>query len=201
MPELNTNDELSDLDIFNEMLDRMRLYIEQRSDSSKTFLMSCEHLWRHWRTYESVAALGKDDPEILDESLAASMQRDQSDEDASTGNVGSLKSGTSGCSLCKWNNQCKEVVYQVFNNFKILYPDFVFTLDDDLYHELKLKIYRNHFEQIIIIVLDNAVKYSTDRKVHLSISLDRQSFEIAIQDFGEGISKKTSTRSLIVSIR
>ncbi|MBM9833636.1 HAMP domain-containing histidine kinase, partial [Enterococcus faecalis] len=70
----------------------------------------------------------------------------------------------------------KEVVYQVFNNFKILYPDFVFTLDDDLYHELKLKIYRNHFEQIIIIVLDNAVKYSTDRKeVHLSISLDRQS--------------------------
>ena len=31
MPELNTNDELSDLaDIFNEMLDRMRLYIEQQ---------------------------------------------------------------------------------------------------------------------------------------------------------------------------
>ena len=55
---------------------------------------------------------------------------------------------------------------------------------------MTLKIYRNHFEQIIIIILDNAVKYSTDRKeVHLSISSDRQTFEIAIQDFGEGISK------------
>ena len=63
-------------------------------------------------------------------------------------------------------------------------------MDDDLYHELTLKNYRNHFEQIIIIILDNAVKYSTDRKeVHLSISSDRQTFEIAIQDFGEGISK------------
>jgi len=53
---------------------------------------------------------------------------------------------------------------------------------------LILKIYRNHFEQIIIIVLDNAVKYSTERKeVHLSISKERDQFMVAIQDFGEGI--------------
>lgn len=31
MPEIDTNDELADLvEIFNEMLDRMRLYIEQQ---------------------------------------------------------------------------------------------------------------------------------------------------------------------------
>ena len=51
-----------------------------------------------------------------------------------------------------------------------------------------MKIYRNHLEQILIIVLDNAVKYSTDRKeVHISVSSTLNKFEIAIQDFGEGI--------------
>lgn len=82
----------------------------------------------------------------------------------------------------------KQVVYQVFNNFKILYPDFVITLDDDLLHEVTLGIYRNHFEQLLIVILDNAVKYSTSRKeVHISISKTLNEFEIAIQDFGEGI--------------
>lgn len=95
----------------------------------------------------------------------------------------------------------KEVTYQVYNNFKILYPDYVITLDDDLTKEVTLQIYRNHFEQLIIIILDNAVKYSTTRKeVHISISSTLNEFEIAIQDFGEGIPKKTLIRSSIVFI-
>ncbi len=95
----------------------------------------------------------------------------------------------------------KEVTYQVYNNFKILYPDYVITLDDDLTKEVTLQIYRNHFEQLIIIILDNAVKYSTTRKeVHISISSTLNEFEIAIQDFGEGYPKKTLIRSSIVFI-
>ncbi len=48
---------------------------------------------------------------------------------------------------------------------EILYPDYVQSLsDDDLTKEVTLQIYRNHFEQLIIIILDNAVKYSTTRK-------------------------------------
>ncbi len=193
MPELNTNDELSDLaDIFNEMLDRMRLYIEQQerfvedvSHELRTPVAIIEghmNLLQRW---------GKDDPEILDESLAASMQEISRMKTLVQEMLDLSRAEQVDVHYANETTNAKEVVYQVFNNFKILYPDFVFTLDDDLYHELKLKIYRNHFEQIIIIVLDNAVKYSTDRKeVHLSISLDRQSFEIAIQDFGEGISKE-----------
>ena len=84
--------------------------------------------------------------------------------------------------------QAKEVVNQVFNNFKLLYPDFMFVMDDDLPRERTLQIYRNHFEQILIIILDNAVKYSLDRKeIHVSISSNMKELEIAIQDFGEGI--------------
>ena len=76
MPELNTNDELSDLaDIFNEMLDRMRLYIEQQ----ERFVEDVSHELRTpVAIIEGHMSLlqrwGKDDPEVLDESLAASMQ-------------------------------------------------------------------------------------------------------------------------------
>jgi signal transduction histidine kinase len=52
------------------------------------------------------------------------------------------------------------------------------------------KIYRDHLEQILIILCDNAVKYSTERKeIHLSLSRNLNQVEIGVQDFGEGISQ------------
>lgn len=54
-----------------------------------------------------------------------------------------------------------------------------------------VQIYRNHLEQIMIILMDNAVKYSRERKeVHVSLSRDSKYVQIAVQDFGEGISEE-----------
>lgn len=189
-PVIETRDELSDLsEIFNEMIDRMRTYIEQQEQ----FVEDVSHELR-----TPVAIIeghlsmlnrwGKDDPEILEESLSASMQeikrmKDLVQEmlDLSRAKQVDIYYGNEIC-------QAKEVVNQVFNNFKLLYPDFMFVMDDDLPRERTLQIYRNHFEQILIIILDNAVKYSLDRKeIHVSISSNMKELEIAIQDFGEGI--------------
>ena len=83
----------------------------------------------------------------------------------------------------------REVVHQVYNNFKMIHPDFEFMLDDDLRHDEVVKIYRDHLEQILIILCDNAVKYSGEQKrIHLSLSRNLQAVEIGVQDFGEGIS-------------
>ena len=42
--------------------------------------------------------------------------------------------------------------------------------------------------RFLIILLDNAVKYSTERKeIHISVAQDDYAIQIAIQDFGEGI--------------
>ena len=81
---------------------------------------------------------------------------------------------------------------QVFNNFVMLYPNFRFYLDSEGEDkELYVKIYRNHFEQILIILLDNAVKYSTNRQeIHIAVSASFTTVEIAIQDFGEGMSQE-----------
>ncbi|MBL1229405.1 HAMP domain-containing histidine kinase [Enterococcus sp. BWB1-3] len=197
VPAINSKDELADLaGIFNEMLDRIRRYIEQQEQ----FVEDVSHELR-----TPVAIIeghlnmlnrwGKEDPEILDESLNASLQEIVRMKSLVQEMLDLSRVEQVDTLYANHTSNAKEVVYQVFNNFKILYPDFQMTLDDDLSNELVLGIYRNHFEQLLIIILDNAVKYSTDRKeVHLSISRTFGEFEIAIQDFGEGISPEELNR-------
>lgn len=193
MPDIHSNDELADIsEIFNEMLDRMRRYIEQQeqfvedvSHELRTPVAIIEghlNLLNRW---------GKQDPEVLDESLEASLQEIIRMKSLVQEMLDLSRAEQVDIQYSNSTSNAKQVVYQVFNNFRILYPDFVITLDDDLFSEVTLAIYRNHFEQLLIIILDNAVKYSTKRKeVHISISKTLDKFEIAIQDFGEGIPKK-----------
>nr|WP_245341906.1 HAMP domain-containing histidine kinase [Enterococcus rivorum] len=197
VPEIHSKDELADLaEIFNEMLDRMRRYIEQQeqfvedvSHELRTPVAIIEghlNLLNRW---------GKDDPEVLDESLQASLQEIIRMKSLVQEMLDLSRMEQVDIQYLNHRTNAKQVVYQVFNNFKILYPNFTITLDDDLSQELTLGIYRNHFEQLLIIILDNAVKYSTERKeVHISISRTLNEFEIAIQDFGEGIREEELNR-------
>ncbi len=192
-PEIATNDELADLaEIFNGMLDRMRSYTEQQEQ----FVEDVSHELR-----TPVAVIeghlnmlnrwGKNDPEVLDESLQASMQEISRMKTLVQEMLDLSRAEQVDVYYGNETTQAKEVVYQVMNNFRMLHPEFIFTLDDDLLTERTLKIYRNHFEQILIIIMDNAVKYSTDRQeIHVSISSNVHEFEIVVQDFGEGISEE-----------
>lgn len=189
-PNIDSNDELADLaEIFNEMLDRMRRYIEQQeqfvedvSHELRTPVAIIEghlNLLNRW---------GKEDPEILEESLEASLQEISRMKNLIQEMLDLSRAEQVDIQYSHESSQAKQVVYQVVNNFKLLYPDFTITLDDDLMNDLTIGIYRNHFEQLLIIILDNAIKYSTIRQeIHVSISKTRNEFEIAIQDFGEGI--------------
>jgi signal transduction histidine kinase len=172
VPEITTNDELSDLAvIFNDVIDRIRMYIEQQEQ----FVEDVSHELR-----TPVAVIeghlnmlnrwGKDDPEILDESIQASLQE-----------------------LVRMKSLVQEMLdLSRAEQVDVYYGNETSKAKEVTNHDLDseriLKIYRNHLEQILIIVLDNAVKYSTDRKeVHISVSSTLNKFEIAIQDFGEGI--------------
>lgn len=191
IPELSAKDEFSDLaEVFNDMMDRMHKFIEQQQqfveDVSHELRTPVAIIEGHLKLLNR---WGKDDPEILEESLEASLQE-----------IIRMKSlvqemlDLSRLEQVEFQHKndvslSKEVIHQTYNNFKILHPEFTFILDDDLTVERQVKIYRHHFEQLLIILLDNAVKYSTTRKeIHLSISQTRNNLEIAIQDFGEGIS-------------
>lgn len=192
-PVLQTHDELSDLsEIFNEMMARMRRYIEQQEQ----FVQDVSHELRtpvaiiegHLKLLER---WGKDDPEVLEESLNASLQEISRMKMLVQEMLDLSRAEQVDIKYYDKTSKAKEVVHQIYNNFKLLYPEFKFTLDDELLEEEEVAIYRNHFEQMMIIILDNAVKYSTKRKeVHISMAKGSRYLELALQDFGEGIPKE-----------
>ena len=89
-----------------------------------------------------------------------------------------------------------KVVQQVVADFRMIHPEFTFTLDDDLEQTTFVRMYRNHLEQVMIILIANAVKYSTDRKeIHVSLAQNSgNGIAVAVQDFGEGIAEKDRRR-------
>jgi len=192
-PKPKSRDELADLtNLFNDMLARMRSYIEQQEQ----FVEDVSHELR-----TPVAVIeghlnmlqrwGKDDPEILEESIEASIQEITRMKTLVQEMLDLSRAEQVDIYYRNETTPAKEVIYQVFNNFKMLYPEFKFTVDDDLKKEVMVSIYRDHFEQILIIIMDNAVKYSTERKeVHLSVSSNKRELELAIQDFGEGMTQE-----------
>ena len=173
---------------FNELLDKISFYISQQ----KHFVEDVSHELRTpVAIVEGYLKLlnrwGKDDPEVLEESLEASL--------AEIKRMKTLVQEMLDLSRApqvreQYKDATTEVVdtlTQIVANFKVLYPDFTFVLDIDSKADLLSPIYRNHFEQVIIILLDNAVKYSTNRKeIIVSLSTVADQVEIGIQDFGIG---------------
>lgn len=190
-------DELTDLaNAYNSMLNRMQRNIEHQ----KQFVEDVSH---ELRTPVAVVEghlkllnrWGKDDPIVLEESLQASLQ--EIDRMKSLVQEMLDLSRAEQVEIHYKNEQTpvRQIINATYNNFKLVHPDFMFILDDDLRKEVHVNIYRNHLEQILIILLDNAVKYSTDRKeVHISVSLDGSNLQIAIQDYGEGMTEEDTEK-------
>ena len=188
-----SKDEFTDLSVhINGLLDKMALYVTQQ----KQFVEDVSH---ELRTPTAIVEghlkllnrWGKEDPQILDESLAASLTEIQRMKTLVQEMLDLSRAEQVEIHYKNEVTPIRNVVLHTFHNFKMLYPDFVFNLDDDLNREIYVNIYRNHFEQILVILMDNAVKYSTDRhEIHLSISESMSYVQIAIQDFGEGMSQE-----------
>ena len=177
---------------FNELLDKISFYISQQ----KHFVEDVSH---ELRTPVAIVEghlkllnrWGKDDPEVLEESLTASLSEIQRMKTLVQEMLDLSRAPQVREQYKDAKTEVVATVEQIVTNFKILYPDFTFIADIDTKKEIVSPIYRNHFEQVIIILLDNAVKYSTNRKeIIVSLSPTTEAVEIGIQDFGMGLSEE-----------
>ncbi|MDT6980851.1 HAMP domain-containing histidine kinase [Levilactobacillus zymae] len=197
VPESKRNDELGDLtQLLNDMIDTTQRYIDQQQqfveDVSHELRTPVAIIQGHM---EMLDRWGKDDPEVLNESIKASLQETKRMKSLVQEMLDLQRAEQIEITFTNEVTDVTEVVTQVYDNFKMIHPDFVFILDDDVHQSVQAQIYRNHLEQILIILLDNAVKYSTTRKeVHVSYERDSRNVEIAVQDFGEGISQANRDR-------
>lgn len=197
VPVTKRNDELAELTtMFNEMLDRMQRYIDQQtqfvSDVSHELRTPVAIIQGH---LELLQRWGKDDKKVLNDSLNASLIETKRMKNLVQEMLDLSRAEQVEINFRNQRTVVNDVVHQVYNNFKMLYPEFTFTLDDDLKEPITANIYRDHLEQVLVILCDNAVKYSTDRKeIHMSLSRGMNTVEISIQDFGEGIAPEDVKR-------
>ena len=177
---------------FNELLDKISFYIEQQ----KHFVEDVSH---ELRTPVAIVEghlkllnrWGKDDPEVLEESLQASLVELQRMKTLVQEMLDLSRAPQVKEQYKDATTNVTEVAKQVVHNFRVLYSEFTFTFDDDLKRDLWIPIYLNHLEQVVIILMDNAVKYSLDRKeIILSLSKGEEHVEIAVQDFGMGMTEE-----------
>ena len=188
-----SNDEWSDLIVhINKLLDRIDKYVSNQ----KQFVEDVSHELRtpvaivegHLKL---LSRWGKDDPEVLDESIKASLQEITRMKELVQEMLDLSRADHVDVDYKYEITEIYSTTRLTFNNFVMLHPDFEFFLDsDESSEEVLVQMYRNHFEQVLIILLDNAVKYSHHRKeIHVSISKSLNKIEIAVQDFGEGMSE------------
>jgi signal transduction histidine kinase len=133
---------------------------------------------------------GKKDPSILDESLHASIQEldrmknlVQELLDLSRAEQIEIKTRDHSTLLIK-------TLSRIIKNFEVIHENFTFELIEHKLKNSTVQISENHFEQIMIILLDNAVKYSDEiQKVDVSIEEDHdhKMVRITVRDYGLGI--------------
>ncbi|RLQ95393.1 HAMP domain-containing sensor histidine kinase [Falsibacillus albus] len=185
-----SQDEIGDLTvIFNEMMDKLeksfaqqKQFVEDASHELRTPIQIMEghlSLLNRW---------GKKDQLILDESLLASLQ----ELDRIKYLVHELLELSRAEQIQKGDGEVSAdivaTIERVLKNFQLLHKEFTFIFDTrgNLTHQVGIS--EHHLEQILIILLDNAVKYS-DKEKDISITIEEieEDVKVVIEDHGIGI--------------
>ena len=194
--EERTPDELTDLsNLLNTMLDRMQRFILQQhqfvEDVSHELRTPVAIVKGHM---ELLNRWGKDDPKVLDESITASLKEINRMEVLVSEMLDLTRADQVELTFRDGDTDAQELINGIYTNFKMIHPDFTFLIDDDLKGPTIVNMNRDHLEQILIILSDNAVKYSQDRKeIHFAASRSGNVVELAVQDFGEGINPEDAS--------
>lgn len=187
--QIQTNTEETDymVESFNHMMDSLeRSYNQQKQfveDASHELRTPLQIIQGHLKL---INRWGRHKPEVLDESLNISIEELK--------RINKLVEEL--LLLTKNESGTKEVMEEVDINkevksrvdaFRQLHPDYTFNLDlDD--KKIHFLINPYHLEQMLVIFLDNAIKYDHEKK-HIDVNTRKQDdyFDISITDHGIGI--------------
>lgn len=189
VPELHSKDEITELShIFNEMMDDLEIsfnkqkrFVEDASHELRTPISILEgHL-------SMLQRWGKKDPEILEESIGASLYEVRRLKDLVTDLLDLTRIETTRALKESFNPIF--IIDNVIKSFNMIYPNFKFSRDYNIGTGVKINGIRRLYEQLIIIIVDNAIKYSQaikEIKIVAEIQ-NQQLLLIHIIDYGEGI--------------
>ena len=186
-----TKNELKDLAmVINRMLDR----IERSYNSEKQFVSDASHELRTpisvIRGYtDMLKRWGKDDPEVLDEGIAAISQETEGMKDLVESLLFLARHDKKTLMMEISSFDPSELVGEILKEETMVHTEYVFTagrLD-----KMKISADRNMMKQVIRILCDNAVKYSeSGTAITLSCIHDDFGCCLSVRDEGQGISQE-----------
>lgn len=186
---IENGDELSQLaSLFNELMDQLEVSFRQQ----KQFVDDASHELRTPITIleghlNLLDRWGKRDPAILEESLTASLQEVRRLKGLVQGLLALSRAESS-----TFTNHIEQIRIEPFltktlRRMEDLYPEFTFRMKGEGTGKM-VKINPLHLEQLLFIVIENAVKYSGDHnEIELRCYEEKKRVCISIQDYGFGI--------------
>ncbi|MGR3764616.1 HAMP domain-containing sensor histidine kinase [Rossellomorea sp. NS-SX7] len=186
----NAHDEISELSqIFNKMMSE----IEKSFRQQQQFVEDASHELRTpIQVLEGHLALlnrwGKKDPSILEESLQVSLKELERVKRL----VGELlELSRADREMTDFENSkvnIKAAAEKIIRDFAFLHEDYVFQIKNEMKQNIHAFIMKRHLEQVLVILLDNAVKYSEPRTtIEVQLSELDEDLVIDVKDEGIGI--------------
>lgn len=178
--------------VFNSMMDE----VKESFNSQKQFVNDASHELRTPLTIinghlKMLDRWGKNDKETLDKSIKVSLN----EVERLTKLVNDLLQLSKVENELVINDNLKEVniynvVSEVIYDFEMINKNVKFTYNIE--DNLKLTMMREHLKQLLIIFIDNAIKYSDkeEKKIHINIFKDNNNINISVKDNGIGIPKE-----------
>ena len=187
-----TKNELKDLAVvINRMLDR----IERSYNSQKQFVSDASHELRTpisvIRGYtDMLKRWGKDDPEILDEGISAISQETESMKDLVESLLFLARHDKKTLMMEISAFDPSELIREVQKEEAMVHTDY--TFETDQMEPMTIKADRNMMKQVLRILCDNAVKYSSPgSRVSLSCRDEKNgTCCLAVRDEGQGVSQE-----------
>ncbi len=189
---LNRNDEFYKIGIvFNSMMDELEKLFNQQ----KQFVQDASHELRTPLTIlkghlQMLNRWGKNDPETLDKSLKIASEELERLIKLVNDLLNLNKMETYSSFKVDEYIDVNQIIEEVIYGFDILSEDIEFNFDKS--NNIYLKILREHFKQLLIIFVDNAIKYCDKEKKFINIRSyeDQDNVYISIRDNGIGIKKE-----------
>ncbi|MGL5478923.1 MAG: sensor histidine kinase [Clostridium sp.] len=188
----NPKDEFDKVNIlFNSMMDE----VEESINSQKRFVQDASHELKTPLTIlkghlKMLNRWGKEDKEVLDKSLNISLEEVERLEKLVNDLLvlGRVQNGKIDLNNIEETNLL-EVVNNVLYDFKLINKDVSFEVS--ISKDLNIKILKEHLKQLMIIFIDNAIKYSDkDLKIIKINGYKNDRINITIEDNGIGILKE-----------
>ncbi len=193
IPVIETNDEFSQLSsIFNSMMDRIEASMEQQrrfvEDASHELRTPLAVIHGHLSLLQR---WGKNDEKVLENSLQTSIKE--------TNRL--IKLTNRLLMLTRMDKQedqesiiacdATEIMNEVIHDYELIYGQLKIAKEDITKANRLLAIPQEQLKQVLIIVLDNAIKYSGEQKeIAIRSSNHKNKFMIEIEDNGYGISQE-----------